>query len=543
MKKIISVFIILLFSIQVVNAASLGNKIIKDEYPDSNMVAPHVNNTNDSYVIKGGVENVVDVNLDDCLRFALGNNPKIQAAIQDVFASDYRIKEAWSNWFPSVSWQTGGSKMKQLQYSSMFGRNMTFNYYLLGTISVSEMLYDFGVTQNQVTVRKLENKGYKMTLVETINSVICDVKGAYYNVLYTKEQEKVAADMVSKYEKFYEQAKAFYEAGTNPKVDVTMAQVNLSSAKLSLIEAENAVDISMAKLNNAMGLPYTNKYTTPDKLRYNPCDITLDEAVGIAKESRPDFKLADVKVETQRQNVQLTKKAWLPKLELQGDYSVGGKSFADNYGYTIGGFLNFPTINGMLINNQIKEAKAVQSKEVAIAQGTKNDIYLEIQNAYYGLVEKKNKIPVASLQVKQAKENYDLSFGRYKVGVGDPVELKDAQTQYSNARLQYNSTLFEYNLARANMEKAIGKNIVSGEIILKKQPKKDDSEIQKVKLNKSEVIKTTIPETVDSNEIEKVLNIKKKQKNEKMISKIIKKPVNEPEHKHFDLFSIFKRQK
>ncbi len=66
--------------------------------------------------------------------------------------------------------------------------------------------------------------------------------------------------MVKKYEQFYEQAKAFYKVGTKPKVDVTIAEVNLSNAKLTLIQAEHAVEIAMAKLNNAIGLPYFNKY-------------------------------------------------------------------------------------------------------------------------------------------------------------------------------------------------------------------------------------------------------------------------------------------
>lgn len=540
MKKIISALLVFLISSQM-SFASLGNKVPQNEYPDSNMVAPKAGNPglNKDYMIQGGIENYIDVTLDDCLKFSLGNNPKIQAAIQDVFASDYRIKEAWSSWFPSFSWQTGGSRNRQLQFASAMGHTTPFNYYILGSISVSEMLYDFGVTQNKVTIKKLENQGYKMSLVETINSVICDVKCAYYDVLYTIEQEHVAADTVKKYEKFYEQAKAFYEAGTNPKVDVTIAQVNLSSAKLQLIEAENAVDISMAKLSNAMGLPYANKYTIKDKLRYNPCDISLTDAVSIAKESRPDFKLADVKVEAQRQNVKLSKKAWFPKLEVQGEYAIGGKQFTDTYGYSFGGYLNFPTINGMLINNQIKEAKALHSKETALAMQTKNDIYLEIQNAYYNLVEKKNKIPVSSLQVKQAKENYDLSFGRYRVGVGDPVELKDAQTQYSNARLQYNNTLYEYNVARANMEKAIGKNIVAGEILLNTGKQKPDNKVEKINFKKT-TVKPTIPDSVDSTNIDAVLTPKK---HKKVTSKDVTTPLNQTEKKQNGFFSRFKKQK
>lgn len=480
-KIILSLFFIISLPIASAFSEDLGKKYLPEEYPDSDMVAPIIQTEAENITVHGGVQNTLDVTLDDCLKFALGNNPRIQAAMQDIFAADARIKQAWSNWFPQVSWQTGFTRIRQLQLSDVFDRTLVYNYYTLGQISLSEMLYDFGVTQNQVTIRKLENEQFKIILTETINDVICDVKNAYYNVLYTIEQRKVAQDMVERYQLFYEQAKAYYNAGTKPKVDMTIAQVNLSNSKLQLIEAENAVDIAMAKLNNTMGLPYMMRYRIQDILKYNPCSVSLDEVVSIAKESRPDFKLANVKIETARQNLQLTKKAWAPQITIEGQYQIGGRSFTSNYGYNFGAFLNFPTINGMLIRQEIKEAKALHSKEIANAMNTHNNIYLEIQNAFYNLKEKKNKIPVSTVNVKQAKENYDLSFGRYKVGVGDPVELKEAQLQLQNAELQYYNTLFEYNCARADLEKAIGKNIVENQITLDLDKDKLKAENKKLK--------------------------------------------------------------
>ena len=73
--------------------------------------------------------------------------------------------------------------------------------------------------------------------------------------------------------------------------------------------------------------------------------------------------------------------------------------------------------------------------------------------------EIKNKIPVAYISMKQAKENYDLSLGRYEAGVGNPTELNDAQIDYNNAQLTYYKILYEYNSAFAALEKSIGRNL------------------------------------------------------------------------------------
>lgn len=413
------------------------------------------------FVIEGSVEKNIDITLKECIRFALGNNPRVKVAVEEVVASNTRIAQVWSNYFPKFNWTSSAQKTKNLLFADAISSNAAvYNYYILGSISVSQMLYDFGVTQNQATIKKLDYAGSKTSLTSVINDVICDTKKNYYNLLLAYENLKVAQDTVNKFELFYNQAKAFYEIGTNPKVDVTIAEVNLSNAKLDLIRAENNIDVATAKLNNSMGLPYITTFKVYERLNYEPLDITLEEAMVIARDSRPDLKLAEIKVATAKQNLQLSKKSYFPQLTLEGDIAVGGRSFTSNYGYTYGAFLKFPTINAMKIKNQIKEQRTLYEKELANAQNTKNNIVLEIQKAHIALVEMKSQIPVAHLGVKQAKENYELSEGRYKVGEATPTEFKDAQVSYEKAQTAYYKALYDYNSAKAELEKAIGKNLI-----------------------------------------------------------------------------------
>ena len=458
LKIFTAVIIIILTFVPGVSATELGNTINPNEFPQSEGVLPHAN-VRSEFVISGSVEKNIDMTLDNCLRLALGNNPQINAAFQDILASDARIKQVWSNYFPSISWQTGYTRLKQLQLSDALGRNLEYDYYLLGQISLQQMLYDFGVTQNQATVRKLDYEGYKKTFEATVNDVIYQTKDAYYNVLYAYETKRVAQETVDKYELFYNQARAFYTSGMNPRVDVTIAQTNLSSAKLKLIQAENAVNLAIAKLNNIMGVPYIERYDINDKLQYKPVNLSFEQAVDIARESRPELKLAEIKVEGAHQTVNLTKKSYFPTISVEAQYQRGGRSWNSNDGFNLGAYLTFPTINGMLIRNEIKEAKYTYDKELANARNTQNSIYLEIQNAYLTLEEKRSQIPVAILQVKQSKENYELSYGMYRVGEASPTELKDAENTYEQAQLTYYTALYEYNSAKALLEKSIGKNL------------------------------------------------------------------------------------
>ncbi len=414
-----------------------------------------------SEVISGSVSHTVDMTLENCIKIALGNNPEILSAFQDILINDSQIKQIWSNYFPLISWQTSWSHIKQLQLSDAFNFNLEYEYYILGQISLQQMLYDFGVTQNEATIARLGYESSKKSFGAVVNNVIYQTKSAYYQLLYSYQAEKVAQMNVDNYQAFYNQAKALYTIGFNPKIDVTIAQVNLSKAKMSLISAKNLINTSAAKLNNIMGVPYIEKYNIKGELNYNPLNINFEDTVRIALQSRPELKKAQIEVEKANQNVKLAKKAYFPTFDAQGQYQEGGKYWTSNNGWQIGLYLNFPIINGMLINNQIKQAKYQYDKELANAKTVQNNIYLEIQTSYLKLHEKENQLPVAQLQVKQALENYELSKGRYKVGEASPIEMREAQNTLAESKLQYYKSLYEYNLAKSELEKAIGINLNS----------------------------------------------------------------------------------
>ncbi len=448
----------------------IGNVINDTDYPDAKKIAPLIDELqtfDEPKVIEGSVQKTIDVTLDECIKYALGNNPRIREAIEEISASDFRIKQAWSAYFPQFTWTSSGSRNRNLLFSDAIGSaDATYNYFILGQISVSQLIYDFGVTQNQVTIKKLGYKTAQEQLISVVNDVIKETKDKYYALLYANEDMKVKEDNVNRFEMFYNQAKAMYEIGMNPKVDVTIAEVNLSNAKLQLIQAKKNLEVNAAQLNNAMGINFMTHFNIHERLKYAPCDITLEQAIEIAEDSRPDLKIAKLNIESSRQKMQLTKKSYFPKITAQGNIAVGGRNPASNWGYVWGGYLDFPVVNVMNINNQIKEARANYSKQMATSTRTEQNIELEIQTAYYNLIEKRNQIPVAFLGMKQAKENYEISFGRYKVGEGNPIELKDSQITYMNSQLSYYNSLYQYNSAKANLEKAIGKNLMFGEELI-----------------------------------------------------------------------------
>ncbi len=421
-----------------------------------------VGNIDDKQIqIQGSISKTEQLSLADCLEIALNNNPKIKSA----YASSESIKEnkvqTISNYTPSLSTHTGISRNKPDLSAMPTGTKMpSYTKYLLGTISLSQLVYDFGVTQNQYTIDKINWEMSKQNIESTVNNIVCDVKDAYYNLLYAISAKQVRLETVEQYEQMYNQAKAFYEIGTRPKVDVTIAMSNLADAKTNYIEATNAVDLAVSRLNNAMGTPFIEPYVVDTSIPYQDTDITMKDAVEIANKARPDLKMAISQMKMADEYVKLAKKTYFPQLYVSADLGMGGRDdFVDKNWYTFGGYLDFPIINPVQITSQVKQAKAEMDRQKFDTKTKVNDIYFEIQNAFVKLNDARERIVSSKVAVQQARESYELSQGRYKAGVCDAIELKEAQVLYEDAKLAYVSNIYAYNSAKASLEKAIGQSI------------------------------------------------------------------------------------
>ncbi len=89
-------------------------------------------------------------------------------------------------------------------------------------------------------------------------------------------------------------------------------------------------------------------------------------------------------------------------------------------------------------------------------ENLKLNIRLEAEQAYLSLREAEERIRVTEKAVVQAQENYELARGRYQVGVGSPLEITDAEVLLANARANHIQALYDYKVAAARIEKAMG---------------------------------------------------------------------------------------
>ena len=414
---------------------------------------------------EGSVETTKIIQVDECVKIAMENHPAIKAALSNSEIYKSKIGQAWSNFFPTFSAGLSYSK-NDMQVANFAFPTQKYDMYYAPTVSGNMLLFDFGKTKAQADLAKRTYESTKFALENSINTVVFTVKQAYYNLLFAQQQVQVYEDTVADFTLHLEQAKAYYDIGTKAKIDVLTAEYNLGRAKLNLIQAKNTLKVAYVQLSNAMGKPDYSDYDVTDTLTKKAYAIEVDEAVNTTFETSPELLAAKKKADASGLLVRASKRAFMPNVSAFGGYTRGGKKIDTDYGYQLGAQINYSTVNLMLLKKQVDEARATHNKDVADYESAKQNIYFEVKQAHINMTNAQESITVSKLSMEQAKEQYDQASGRYKVGLGDAIELKDAETTFRNAQLDYYNSLLNYHVSAANLERLMGVPLESSDVDL-----------------------------------------------------------------------------
>lgn len=402
--------------------------------------------------------------LERAVNLGLQHHPNVRAGEGSVEASLARKGQAQSAYYPQIDASAAYTRQQPTSIStgtstvgigSRVATSHSFEQYSTG-VSAHQTLFDFGRTWANVRVQKRNVEAAQADLANTEEQVILNVKQAYFDLLRAKRNLTVAGETVAQFEQHLAQARAFYEVGTKPKFDVTKAEVDLSTAKLNRIRAENAVRIAVVNLNNSMGVPDAPEYAVEDILSFEKYAITMAEAEDKAYANRPELKAILARKQASESAVTAAKTGYFPTLSGNAAWNWAGHRFANGDGWSAGLALSIPIFSGFMTKHQVAEAKANLSVLSAQEEALRQNVLLEVQQNYLNLAEAEERIATAQLTEQQALENYEIASGRYAAGVGSPIEVTDAEVSLSNAKTAHVQALYDYKTARASLEKAMG---------------------------------------------------------------------------------------
>lgn len=297
-----------------------------------------------------------EVTLSDCIKLAITHHPTIMSAISNSEIYKTKIGQAWSNYFPTVG--AGVSYSRNDMLMSTMPANMSrmmqqkYNMFYAPTLSANMLLFDFGKTKANADMAKRNYEASRYDAESSIETVIYNVKVAYYNMVFAEIQKSVYEETVKDFELQLKQAKAYYQIGKKAKIDVTTAEYNLGNAKVNLIKAKNTLELAAVELANAVGIPELEGVILKDKLNNKKYEVNFPELLKTANESRPALLAAKKSMDAAELNVRSAKRAFTPDVSGFAGYDHGGRQINSDYGYQVGVQLNYSNLNLMLLKNR-----------------------------------------------------------------------------------------------------------------------------------------------------------------------------------------------
>ena len=405
--------------------------------------------------------------LEQSIKIALEKNLRLHSAMEGITGSRFRQKQAATNFLP--------------QWTGEYSYSRNDPAVTVGAVQValptqrlaSKDLFNFNTVINQpifaggsiLSNYRLEKYGVEISKgdVETVKrDIVLQVRVGYFNILTAEKLVDVAKQAVKQFEAQLEVSKAFFEVGIIPKNDLLQAEVRLANTRQALVKIENDLALAKSQFNILLRRDINEPLSVVDILEYKPSVLRLDDSLDEALRHRPELKNAALRVEQAKESVKIARSGFLPTISLSGYYG----RFSDEF--SLYGDLNSErwTFEGVATFNLFdwgKTAYKVGETKVKVTQAEDSkmqvidEIILEVKQDYLNMVTAERNILVSQKSIEQAEENLRMNEERYKYQVATATDVLDAVTLLAQARVNYYGALSDFNVAKARLDRAMGK--------------------------------------------------------------------------------------
>src|ERR1043166_2034592 len=226
-------------------------------------------------------QQTLQLTLAEAQRLAIQNNPQFSAARLNAAAAYQVPAEYNANFEPTL--------FGSLTAAGALNNPVVYNRLGSG-LSVGQLVLDFGRTRNLVDMAKLHAQAQDQASENTRAQILLATDRAYFGILRAKAVLKVAEQTVAARQLVSDQVTALAQSSLKSMLDVSFANVNLSDAKLLLVQAQNDLKSAEAELAAAMGLPNQTAFTLSEESMPSALPDRVDPLIQQALQDRPELK-------------------------------------------------------------------------------------------------------------------------------------------------------------------------------------------------------------------------------------------------------------
>lgn len=387
------------------------------------------------------------LSLPDVVNLALCNNPQTR----EVWASS-RVQAA----------QVGaseGSYLPGLSLSASGNRNSPGTSQRTLGLTLSYLLYDFGTRAANLENARQLLAAASATQDSTVQTVFLAAVQAYYQTQAAQAVLNAAHEAERAAKQSFAAAEARYLAGSATPADKLQAQTAYSQATLNRITANGNLKKTGGALANIIGLnanhdvslAAANTEVVPASF-----DQNVNALIEEAKRQRPDLIAAEAQVKAAEASADAARAAGKPSISLNASTNQINSAGMNTRGSSLGVSISVPLFAGYAPTYRVRAAEAQVEAQQARTERVRLQVALDVWNAYQNLVTATQSLRTTSDLLGSAEQSERVALGRYQAGVGNMLDVLNAQSALASARQQRIQSMLDWNIGRAALAQAMG---------------------------------------------------------------------------------------
>ncbi|WP_245683905.1 TolC family protein [Rhodohalobacter halophilus] len=430
-----------------------------------------------------GFAQAQSMTIEQAINTALENNYQIKQAENNRNLADTRVRSAQADFLPSLNAGFNGSRNVGRQFVQ---EDLSFEdrttYGLSGSINANVTIFDGFANIAGLRGAQADRESEELNFQRLKENVMFDTASRFLEVVLNRELLKIAESNLEASRGQLERISAEVEVGSRPTVDQYNQESVVANDELTLIQRENALEVSMARLIRIMQDDSITEVDpvmpTVDEMALMPMDLSLNDMISAALEQRSDIRAQEFNIESNQQNYRIARGQYYPTVSASAGFngswsdqlrdpitgetvSFSDQFFDQNVRRSLGFSIQIPIFNRWNTRTSIESARVqLKNSELAL-DNVRFQVTEEVRQAYNDYVSIVKELESSEKALRAAERAYETEQQRYEVGSTTLIELNQANANYVQAqsnRIQavynfvFQEKLLDYYIGQLNSE-------------------------------------------------------------------------------------------
>ena len=408
----------------------------------------------DSLTVRQAVQRVLQI------------HPAIEQGLANTRAAEARVSQTSSAQLPDITTEAAYTHIGPVPAFFFGGQNLVLapedNYdaHIIGKYTV----YDFGKTSASVDLSQSRVQSSRDMIELTKSNLALQTIRTFYSIVLLRKSLLVQDEQIAALHEHLAVTQKRVTAGSATNFDVLTTQVRVAASQNQRVEILNSFQKQESILRQLLNFQANTPILVQGSFEQDSITLNIDSLVQVARQQRPEMKLARDAEQSAQFQKKFSSLGNMPSLNVNVAYGLKNgyepNIYALRGNWMWGVQARVPLFDGGRVSHQEEEAQASVQAEQAHSRDVERQVRSDVEQVAADVQAALAKVQISEVQLQQAQEAVTIARTRYETGSITNLDLLDAETAESTAKLTRLQALYRFVLSKYELERATGKQFV-----------------------------------------------------------------------------------